>query len=334
MPDKVRIMAVLVLYRRRLEDAVTWQTLTQQVNDRLRGVADFHLLVCDNGPLVHPLPALPDWVEYVGVHENHGLAWAYNRGLATAGVHGADWLLTLDQDTNLPADYVMRLAEKAAEFSATTESGVRVGAVVPQLVSDRERVHSPVRATSLGEQKIERSFQGSLKGDVRPFNSAALLRVAALQKTGGYDRRFWLNYLDHSVFHALQQAGYLVWIAGDLQVKHHLSLHEGRDRMTEEHFHHFSGAESAFRDLYASRFEGLVFTVRLLLRALNQKRRRDPQHFLRTTMAILKGRLFVSRKERIRRWEMEVASMAGEPRIAVQLRGPSAAMPIPVPAGE
>jgi GT2 family glycosyltransferase len=173
-----------------------------------------------------------------------------------------------------------------------------------------------------------------LKGDVRPFNSAALLRVAALQKTGGYDRRFWLNYLDHSVFHALQQAGYLVWIAGDLQVKHHLSLHEGRDRMTEEHFHHFSGAESAFRDLYASRFEGLVFTVRLLLRALNQKRRRDPQHFLRTTMAILKGRLFVSRKERIRRWEMEVASMAGEPRIAVQLRGPSAAMPIPVPAGE
>ena len=316
--EQVGVLAVLVLYRRSLEESVTWKALLGQVDPTLRSSVDFHLLVCDNGPLRpdSTMTPLPGWVEYVAARENRGLAWAYNLGLARAQERGADWVLTLDQDTALPTDFLGRLASLAQRASSED-----VAAIVPQLVSEAGEVHSPVLAGIAAERMIPRGFQGIASGEVRPFNSAALVRTAALEAIGGYDRRFWMNYLDHAVFHSLQSAGYRVWIAGDLQIQHHLSLHEGRDRMSEQHFRHFSAAESAFRDLHGSWLEGLLFTGRLFLRAINQKRRGDPAHFLHATLTVWEGRLLLGRKERIRRWEAEVAPMAAEPEIAFVLRG-------------
>ncbi len=317
MPEKVSILAVLVLYRLPLEDSTTWKAICKQVDAALLAQVEIHLLICDNGPLPIVPPALPAWAEYAGVLENHGLAWAYNRGLALAKMRGAGWLLTLDQDTSLPPDYFIRMAREARDVG--TEE--KIAAIVPQLVSETRSVHSPVLSHWYGEQKIRSGFSGIADGEVRAFNSGALVRVSALDAIGGYDARFWMNYLDHSTFYGLQQDGSRIWIAGDIQVRHHLSLHEGRDRMSEQHFHHFSAAESAFRDLHASWFERLFFTGRLLLRAINQKRRGDPAHFSETTLCILKQRLLLSRKQRVRRWEAEVAPMAMDPSQTDQVTG-------------
>jgi GT2 family glycosyltransferase len=318
LPEKVSILAVLVLYRHSIEESVTWKALLGQVNGKLNETVDFHLLVCDNGPFSysHEVPLLPEWVDYVGVHDNHGLAWAYNLGLALARERAVEWMLTLDQDTALPPDFLARMAKLAKQ-----EDSEAATAIVPQLVSEHGHVYSPVIAGINGERTVPLGFRGFAAGDVRPYNSAAMVRTAALTAVGGYDRRFWMNYLDHSIFYALQKAGHRIRIAGEVQVQHHLSLHEGRDRMSEQHFKHFSVAESAFRDLHASRIEGWLFTTRLLLRAINQKRRRDPAHFFRATLAVLKSRLFVGRRERLRRWEADVAPLAADPLIVFQGRG-------------
>ena len=325
MPDKVSILAVLVLYRRSIEESVTWKALLGQVDGKLKESVDFHLLVCDNGPLsyAHEVPLLPGWADYVGVHDNHGLAWAYNLGLARAQERGAEWIMTLDQDTALPPDFLGRMAKLAKQDDSEAAE-----AIVPQLVSEHGHVHSPVIAGMMGETMVPLGFRGMADGEVRPFNSAAMVRTSALAAVGGYDRRFWMNYLDHSIFHALQKAGFKIRIAGEVQVQHHLSLHEGREHMSEQHFKHFSAAESAFRDLYACRLEGWLFTARLLLRAINQKRRHDPAHFFRATLVVLKSRLFIGRRERIRRWEADMTLMAADPQIAFQVRGsPAGAAP-------
>ena len=327
LPERTAILAVLVLYRCSLQESMTWKTLLSQMDSKLAESIQFQLLICENGAL-SPESArtlLPAWAEYVGVRENHGLAWAYHLALMRAKERGAAWLLTLDQDTALPPDFLRRIAAPAKESGEMrVVAGRPIGAVVPQLASEDGRVHSPVIASVRGERMVPRGYQGPGEGEVRAYNSAALVRVDALTRIGGYDRRFWLDYLDHATFHSMHRAGYGVWICGDLQLGHHLSLHDDRGRLSEQRFMNFSAAESAFRDLHASWVERILFTCGLFLRAINQRRRRDPEHFLRTTLSIVKARLFVPRAERLRRWEAEVAPMSAEPKIVLHAHGADA----------
>jgi GT2 family glycosyltransferase len=316
---ELKIQAVLVLYRQALRDSRTWKLLEQQVNS-LKPSLRFNLLVCDNGPSAEPAAVFPEWVEYALATENRGLAWAYNQGLLRARQTNAAWLITLDQDTSLPETYLETMVALAAEFSHQQE----IGAIVPQLVSEDGSTHSPVRARLGREQMVPKGFRGIGTGDIRPYNSAAMVRVSALIACGGYDGRFWLDYLDHATFYSLSRSGYRIWIAGDVQIEHHLSLHDDRTSVGEAHFEDFVKAESAFRDLYQSWLEGLLFTIRLLLRTLNQLRRGDPRYFVRSTLSVLRNRLTLSRSHRIARWEKEMAAMQIGPQITMLTSGVSA----------
>jgi hypothetical protein len=44
------------------------------------------------------------------------------------------------------------------------------------------------------------------------YNSGATLRVSALCSIGGFPNEFWLDYLDHAIFHALSVRGYRMYI--------------------------------------------------------------------------------------------------------------------------
>jgi GT2 family glycosyltransferase len=306
----IGVLAVMVLYRRALSDSQTWTRLRSQVASLSPSIS-FHLLVCDNGPAASAAPIFPSWVEYTLADENRGLAWAYNHGLARARQLGAEWLLMLDQDTSLPSDFLTRMLRVVAML----RDRQAIGAIIPQLVSADGSPYSPVVAKLGRENMVPRGFTGVGEGDIRPYNSAAMVRVSSIEACGGYDRRFWLDYLDHATFHALTRCGYKLWIAGDIQVEHHLSLHDDRSSVGEAHFDSFVKAESAFRDLYGSWFEGLLFTARLFLRSINQRRRGDPDFFVRSTNAVLRSRLRTPRRERIRAWEQAMEAMGVPPKI-------------------
>lgn len=327
VPGKIRVQAVLVLYRRTLQESRTWQLLREQV-ETLNPEIRFNLLVCDNGPASGHIALFPEWVEYALAAENRGLAWAYQAGLTRAQEANADWLLTLDQDTSLPPDFLHRMLDRAARLANEAE----VGALVPQLVSEDGNAHSPVIARLGREEMVAKGFTGFGEGDVRPYNSAAFVRVPALAASGGYDRRFWLDYLDHATFFSLTRSGYRIWIAGDVQVEHHLSLHDDRSSVGEAHFEDFVKAESAFRDLHQSWLEGILFTGRLVVRALNQKRRGDPPFFVRSTLSVLRDRVSLSRSRRIAKWEREMAVMQMGPSIKMIQSGCAVQNDDPVPS--
>jgi hypothetical protein len=44
------------------------------------------------------------------------------------------------------------------------------------------------------------------------YNSASTLRVSALRSIGAFPTEFWLDYLDHTVFHTLFVKGYSIFV--------------------------------------------------------------------------------------------------------------------------
>ncbi len=291
-------MAVLVLYRCAPEDSPCWQSLQAQVKDLPAGL-QFNLLLCENEVTSRRELDLPAWVQYLARAENAGLAWAYNAGLDRAIKNGAAWLLTLDQDTVLPSDFVHQMFARVAALHQRED----IAAIVPELMSASGEVYSPFLAKTGYETALPAGFKGVARGDVRAFNSGALVRVSWLKNNGGYNAVFWLDFLDHALFRAIGTSGARVWVAGDIQLEHRLSLAEDRTSMSEARFQHYLEDEAASLDLYGTRAEGWLHTLRLIGRLVNQRRRNDPSHFIRQTWILLGRRLRLPRQQRIKEWQ-------------------------------
>jgi GT2 family glycosyltransferase len=296
-PERVKFYAVIVLYRRELQQSQTWRTLVPLV-EKLAGSPVFSLLICENEPPEAADVELPKWAERLSRADNGGLAWAYNAGLQRAIATGAQWLLTLDQDTHLPTDFLEKMTSNVSALSKRQE----IAAIVPQLISVTGEVYSPFFAKLGRERAVSRGFTGIGRGDLRAFNSAALLRVSWLEKIGGYPSLFWLDFLDHATFRSLREAGGEIWIDGQLQLEHHLSLKEERHSMNEPRIAKFLQAESGVVDLYGSFLDRWLYTARLPLRLGNQWRRGDNQFFLKQTKLLLLQRLTTRRRQRLAAW--------------------------------
>ncbi len=302
-PASMKVMAVLVLYRCPLAESDCWASLKSQVQD-LSADLNFRLLICENEAGQSAAPMLPTWAEYLPRKENAGIAWAYNAGLQRGLAIDAAWLLTLDQDTVLPVDFLRQMFARAAALDHRQD----IAAIVPELVSTTGEIYSPFIAKTSYESALPAGFKGVARGDVRAFNSGALVRVTWLKRNGGYDSRFWLDFLDHALFRAIGRSGGRVWIAGDIRLEHRLSLTEDRASMSEERFQNFLEAESASLDLYGTRAEGWLYTARLMGRIVKQRRRNDPRGFTRQTWRLLARRLGMTRQHRIRLWRENLRS--------------------------
>ena len=189
---------------------------------------------------------MPDDVLYDPAPSNPGLAEAYNRATAQAVAEGYTWLLTLDQDTTLPSDFLVILAETLHWHGQDK----RIGAVVGHC-SDEGRHVSPVRfAGGFWPRILPSTFAGLAPLFTIAFNSASLLRVEAIQSIGGYDRRFPLNNSDTSLFYRLGASGRYVYVVRELAIKHQLAIMNRAERMSPERYVGLLADERAFWDLY------------------------------------------------------------------------------------
>jgi GT2 family glycosyltransferase len=220
--------------------------------------------------------------------------------LAVAQTENYTWLLTLDQDTTLPSDYLSRLSKVALEI----ESDNRVAAIVPR-VSDAGRPLSPVFPTFWGVSYLRHGFEGIARRDTYAINSASLFRISALKQIGGFNPYFWLDFLDAYVYRQLHQHGWNVYIAGDIQLEHRLSLLHKED-LRPDRFQNILQAESVFCDLYGGHIRGLALTGRLLCRIRRQQKRKDNPAIRELTWNELKRRVLQSKRRRINDWRREM----------------------------
>ncbi len=175
----------------------------------------FSLVFYDNSPQPQALTMAADFpIHYVHDPSNGGLATAYNFALTRAESEQREWLLLLDQDTSPTREFIFELVQAATSLQGQPE----VAAIVPKLMVDGV-VHSPaipfieqLRRQFRPQKPMGQDVVGILQQPVCPYNSGSTLRVSALRSMGGFPQEFWLDYLDHAVFHALLLRGYRVYM--------------------------------------------------------------------------------------------------------------------------
>lgn len=288
MPDPANvsksILAVLVLYKTEPAASPAFVALADMLGRQPALAAALTLLVADNSREPH---ALPPGTPALYLHDgsNPGLARRYNHALDLAMEQRAPWLLLLDQDTQLTADYLDELLRLSESLLTRRE----VAAIVPRLAIGTT-IHSPhspshrPRATPYDPQST-----GLLPGLIRAYNSGALLRVSALLAVGGFPLNYPLDYLDHATLHRLQSAGGRVY-GMHARLQHDMSIYRPERHKDPAHAgRHRSqlSAEIRFYREHGTLGERLRHRIDLVRQATHSARSRNWTEMLRLLRAVV-----------------------------------------------
>jgi GT2 family glycosyltransferase len=221
------ISAVIVLYQRAPSESQSLCSLTQVLNANPDLAKHFSLLLYDNSPERHDFETTASFpIFYRHDPANAGLAAAFNFALAHAEEKHFKWLLLLDQDTSPTASFFRELVA----CTSTLHAQRNVASIVPKLLVN-EKIYSP-EAHFIDQMRhqyrrsghaVSQETVGVQQKRLSAYNSGATLRVSALQSIGGFPKEFWLDYLDHAVFHALSARGYPMYVMS-AEIKHEASL--------------------------------------------------------------------------------------------------------------
>ena len=250
------IFAVLVLYRMLPEQSTCFRSLTQilATHASMHGLA---LLLYDNSPSAVKLPAFPIPLIYRHDAMNGGIAAAYNAGLTLAREGGYKWLLLLDQDTALTAEYLLELLATAGDVP------IEVSAIVPRLTQDGH-THSPHRLPRVSHEALPKDAYGLLRERISAFNSGAALRVNALDR---FPTRYWLDFLDHAVFFEMQSRGGRVWLMR-ARLEHRLSTQKLGEEASLTRYRNVLQAERDFYREYGSFSDNVYYRLRRVKQTL------------------------------------------------------------------
>jgi GT2 family glycosyltransferase len=290
--------AVIVVYRVAPQDAPAYRSLTEARKQLPTQEGRVSIVLWDNSPEPHDTTDLPEDVTYLHDPRNPGLALAYNTGLEIASRQGSEWLITLDHDTTVLSDYLVRLAATSRLCMDRSE----IGAIVPQMALGKKRL-SPYHF-SLGAlpKWYPQGYRGIPAEPVFAFNSGSMIRVDALRQISGYDLRFPQDHSDTLMFYKLHQHGKCVYVDGDIQLEHELSFIAIDRRLSPDRYRRALLAESAFWDLHMSWLAGCERTMRLFLRLIRQWIRRVGAEYRGITLKFLIFRIFRTRAQRLRKW--------------------------------
>lgn len=172
------------------------------------------VVVVDDGspPGTEDVFAALDAAGAVVIHQpgNTGIAAALNAGIRVARARWRPgFVLTLDQDSTLGADYVRRAVDSHRRAAA---SGLRVGFVAAEAYGDHP---APTRGAAAG---FRRAFD--------PMQSGWLVPVATLDALGGLDEGFFIDGVDSEYTARAGAAGLVVLVGEGCRLEHALGRRE------------------------------------------------------------------------------------------------------------
>lgn len=171
------------------------------------------LVVDDASPCTFDRALASVAAEGVGVvrhQRNKGIARSLNEGLRFAASLGAEWLLTVDQDSSLPPGHAAALVEAVVMAEDNLGDG-QVSAVAAGVISDA--------SGALGYPTIMRK---GLPITEEVIQTGTLWRVDALSATGGFDERLGIDAVDAAACLALRSAGRVILLVPDRSLGHRL----------------------------------------------------------------------------------------------------------------
>ncbi len=226
----MKIKIVIVLYNEEVSTSLTCKTLPKAMNFCTN--CEYDVLVYDNSPKEnHQILKLDKGqCRYVWDGENFGLAKAYDMALDDAHDKGIDYLLLLDQDTNVPLDFFSEMLNYLSLPRG-------VAALVPKVFTN-DRIVSPVRfkcGCALSSLGINANQTGVQDKAIMAINSCSLICVDFFKEIGGFTPLFPIDYLDHWWSHEIYHHGGKIMVA-DLNVEHNLSCQHRRKSVDFDRF--------------------------------------------------------------------------------------------------
>jgi Glycosyl transferase family 2 len=252
----IGVCIVVVVYRRAISDSATCLSLCNQGLKDSRDV----FLVYDNSPRSNLGPVPIGW-EVVLDSSNGGLFAAYSYAVTRAKAAGCPWVLLLDQDTELPPDFLSSVHESLALAHEKTD----VVAIVP-IVKAGNRQLSPM-LPRLGWESPFALRDVVETNWLMAINSGTCLRVDFIESIGGFSKAFWLDYLDHWLFKMIHNMRKGVYV-GSSVLQHELSVANMNRGLTVQRYKNVLSAERQFTNCYLPLLWRWALVPRILARAL------------------------------------------------------------------
>lgn len=160
---------------------------------------------CTSDPTLNVLRGMGN-VTVVRHGANQGIARGLNDGLRAAVECGAEWLLTVDQDSRLVDGYLETLL---AEIERRKRLGARIGAIGAERILDAS-----------GELTYPLSWptHGPITEEL--IQTATMWRVDALAELGGFDESLGIDGVDAGACLGLRRLGYDIAVVEGTHVHH------------------------------------------------------------------------------------------------------------------
>jgi len=259
MKNNNSIQIVLVLYKTKLEDSITYKTLRDYISIL---IYDYEILIYNNSPEI-TIEADEGFI-VVNAEKNEMLSGAYNFALQRAIKNNRNWLLLLDQDTCLLKKYFEQL-------NLSLNNSENVASIIPKLQSNHVHLSPKSCCPLIGHWGKMNNLQtkGIIKNKtIQAFNSAALISVQSLQKIGGFSLEFPLYELDYWVFYHLSKNKEQFYLM-DVVISHDLTMLDYRNNMTSQRYDSIVSAEYKFSK-HLGNMAFCAFKIRLFFRLLKQ----------------------------------------------------------------
>lgn len=156
-----------------------------------------------NKKLVNQIQELSNKIKYINNGENKGIAYALNLGVKLAIQNGADWLLTMDQDSYFEEGEIFNLINTLKSIGNN-----KVGILSPYHLT-RDKISSYKKENKIIEV-------------LTVMTSGNLLNLKAVQEVGLFEEKYFIDYVDHEYCLRLQQFGYKVYVDLNSKIVHEL----------------------------------------------------------------------------------------------------------------
>lgn len=237
-----QIFTTIVLYKKSARDSATVDWYLKQAD------SDALCLIWDNSPDSHERWNDQTRLEFQSNHRmllhfdanNPGLAVAYNHALNCATEAGCKWLLTFDQDTVPPRNY---LDELEVAISSSRDNGVV--AFCP-LAFESGKQFSPIGTRhEIPWPNDVIGTPGHSNKPISAINSGLCVSVDFLKSMGGYNPDFPLDYLDHWLCREAYRRGYRISVL-PVAIEHSLSLNKFEQSISLGRYQSILNAQRSF----------------------------------------------------------------------------------------
>ena len=176
------VYAIIVLYNKSILDSNTYNSIKRR-NNRIK------LIVFDNSTMDYGNKELckENNIDYLTTNENIGLSRAYNYIIDKYNFKDNDYIIILDDDTQLNEEYI----EEAQAIARENKKSVSL-----PLIMASDRMISPVKVTFNCRIKTVEDINSIKPEKISAINTGMVLKANIFKKIK-YNEKLFLDYVDH-----------------------------------------------------------------------------------------------------------------------------------------